>query len=166
MEDQTQMGPLISKSRQEAVLGYVKDGIDEGAKLLCGGEKPNDARLSKGSFVLPTIFEDVTGDMKIGRDEIFGPVLAITKFKGADDVVTMANATQYGLYAGIWTSNLRTAHDTASRLQAGAVAINEYLVTFPQTPFGGFKDSGIGHENGIKALQYYTRTKNVSVNLG
>jgi acyl-CoA reductase-like NAD-dependent aldehyde dehydrogenase len=166
MEEQTQMGPLISKNRQEAVLGYVKDGIEEGAKLLCGGEKPNDARLSKGSFVLPTIFEDVTGDMKIGCDEIFGPILAITKFKRGDDVVTMANATQYGLYAGMWTGNLKTAHDTASRLQAGVVAINEYLVTFPQTPFGGFKDSGIGHENGIKALQYYTRTKNVSINLG
>ena len=165
MEEQTQMGPLVSKDRQEAVLGYVKDGVNDGAKLLCGGEKPNDTRLDNGSFVLPTIFEDVTGEMKIGCDEIFGPVLSITKFKAGDDVIAMANNTKYGLYAGIWTGNLKTAHETAGRLQAGVVAINEYLVTFPQTPFGGFKDSGIGHENGIKALQYYTRTKNVSVNL-
>ena len=104
--------------------------------------------------------------MKVGSDEIFGPVLSITRFKTTDEAVTMANETDYGLYGGIWTSNLKTAHDVASRLEVGGVAINEYLVTFPQTPFGGYKDSGIGHENGIRALEYYTRTKNVSVNLG
>ncbi len=103
--------------------------------------------------------------MKIGNDEIFGPVLAITKFSTVDEVVKMANETDYGLYGGLWTSNLKTAHDVASRLQVGVVAINEYLVTFPQTPFGGYKDSGIGHENGTRSLEFYTRTKNVSVSL-
>lgn len=166
MDEKTQMGPVVSKSRQETILNYVRDGIDEGATLLTGGDKPNEERLNGGSFVQPTIFENVTGEMKIGSDEIFGPVLAITKFKTGEDVVAMANNTKYGLYAGIWTSTLKTAHETAARLQTGVVAINEYLVTFPQTPFGGFKDSGIGHENGIKALQYYTKTKNVSLNLG
>ncbi len=165
VEDTTEMGPVVSRSRQETVLGYIKDGIDEGAKLLCGGKKPSDPRLDKGNFVEPTIFEEVTGEMKIGCDEIFGPVLSITRFSTTDEVVAMANETDYGLYGGVWTSNLKVAHDIASRLEVGGVAINEYLVTFPQTPFGGYKDSGIGHENGIKALQYYTRTKNVSVNL-
>lgn len=165
-EETTEMGPLVSRSRQETVLGYIKDGISEGAKLLCGGKKPNDPRLDKGSFLEPTIFGDVTGEMKIGCDEVFGPVLSVTKFKGAEEVVAMANETDYGLYGGVWTNNLKLAHDVASRLEVGGVAINEYLVTFPQTPFGGYKDSGIGHENGIRALEYYTRTKNVSVNLG
>jgi aldehyde dehydrogenase (NAD+) len=164
-EESTEMGPLVSKSRQETVLGYIKDGVAEGAKLLYGGKKPIDPRLDKGSFLEPTIFGDVTGEMKIGCDEIFGPVLSVTKFKSTDEVVAMANETDYGLYGGIWTNNLKLAHDVASRLEVGGVAINEYLVTFPQTPFGGYKDSGIGHENGIRALEYYTRTKNVSVNL-
>src|SRR5881409_2027979 len=164
-EETTEMGPLVSKSRQETVLGYVKDGVAEGAKLLYGGKKPSDPRLDKGSFLEPTIFADVTGEMKIGCDEIFGPVLCVTKFKNTDEVVAMANETDYGLYGGVWTNNLKLAHDVASRLEVGGVAINEYLVTFPQTPFGGYKDSGIGHENGVRALEYYTRTKNVSVNL-
>jgi acyl-CoA reductase-like NAD-dependent aldehyde dehydrogenase len=164
-EEATEMGPLASKTRQEIVFGFIKDGIDEGAKLLCGGRKPSDPRLDKGSFLEPTIFADVTGEMKIGCDEIFGPVLSVTRFKSPEEVVGMANETDYGLYGGIWTNNLKLAHDVASRLEVGGVAINEYLVTFPQTPFGGYKDSGIGHENGIRALEHYTRTKNVSVNL-
>lgn len=164
-DESSEMGPLASKSRQEIVLGFVKDGIDEGATLLCGGKKQTDTRLEKGNFVEPTIFENVTGEMKIGCDEIFGPVLSITKFKTLDEVVGMANETDYGLYGGVWTSNLRVAHELAARLQVGALAVNEYLVTFPQTPFSGYKDSGIGHENGMRSLDFYTRTKNVSVNL-
>src|SRR5215831_12787552 len=165
MEDSTEMGPVVSRQRQETVLGFIKDGVTEGAKLLAGGAIPSEPRLAKGNFVEPTIFENVTGQMKIGNDEIFGPVLAITKFSTVDEVVRMANETDYGLYGGLWTSNLKTAHDVASRLQVGVVAINEYLVTFPQTPFGGYKDSGIGHENGTRSLEFYTRTKNVSVSL-
>jgi acyl-CoA reductase-like NAD-dependent aldehyde dehydrogenase len=164
-EELSEMGPLVSKSRQETVLGCIKDGVDEGAKLLYGGKRPSDSRLDKGNFLEPTIFADVTGEMKVQRDEVFGPVLSVTKFKNTDEVVAMANETDYGLYGGIWTNSLTLAHDVASRLQVGGVAINEYLVTFPQTPFGGYKDSGIGHENGIRALEYYTRTKNVSLNL-
>lgn len=165
LDESTEMGPVVTKSRQEAILGYVKDGVEEGATLLQGGKKPREPQLEHGNFVEPTIFENVTGEMKIGVDEIFGPVLTITKFKTIDEVVAMANETDYGLYGGIWTTSLKTAHEVASRLEVGAVAINEYLVTFPQTPFGGYKDSGIGHENGIRALEYYTHTKNVSVNL-
>jgi acyl-CoA reductase-like NAD-dependent aldehyde dehydrogenase len=165
MEESTEMGPVVSKERQEAVLGYVKAGVDEGARLLCGGNRPGDPRLANGNFVEPTIFEAVNGEMTIGCEEIFGPVLAITKFRSEEEVVKMANETEYGLYGGIWTNSIRTAHNVASALQVGCVAINEYLVTFPNTPFGGYKDSGIGHENGTRSLEFYTRTKNVSVNL-
>src|SRR6059036_3668217 len=164
-DETSEMGPLASKSRQDVVLGFVKDGLEEGATLLCGGKKPSDPRLQKGNFVEPTVFENVNGKMKIGCDEIFGPVLGITKFKTLDEVVAMANETNYGLYGGVWTSNLKVAHELAARLQVGGLAVNEYLVTFPQTPFGGYKDSGIGHENGIRSLEFYTRTKNVSINL-
>src|SRR6266496_4342307 len=124
----------------------VKDGIFTNAGQMCWARSR--------AFIHESIYE------------VFGPVLSITKFKTTDEAVDMANETDYGLYGGIWTSNLKTAHDVASRLEVGGVAINEYLVTFPQTPFGGYKNSGIGHENGIRALEYYTRTKNVSVNLG
>ncbi len=165
IEDASEMGPLASKQRVETVVGYVKDGVEEGAKLLAGGSRPGEPRLASGNFVEPTIFGDVSADMKVGCDEIFGPVLSITKFTSLDEVVKMANETEYGLYGGVWTSNLKTAHETASRLQVGAVAINEYLVTFPQTPFGGYKESGIGHENGTRSLEFYTRTKNVSISL-
>ncbi|HZD12129.1 MAG TPA: aldehyde dehydrogenase family protein, partial [Candidatus Binatus sp.] len=165
LDESTGMGPLVSKVRQETVLRYIKDGVEEGARLLVGGEKPTSSSLEKGNFVQPTIFDNVTTEMKIGSDEIFGPVLGISKFSTVDDVVAMANNSPYGLYGGVWTNNLKTAHDVASRLQVGVVAVNEYLVTFPQTPFGGYKDSGIGHENGIRSLEYYTKTKNVSVNL-
>src|SRR2546426_1245381 len=164
-EELTEMGPLVSKKRQQTVLRYVKDGIDEGARLLTGSEKPPAGGLERGNYIQPTIFDDVTPEMKVGSDEIFGPVLSVSKFSTVDEAVAMANNSPYGLYAGVWTSNVKTAHDVASRLQVGVVAVNEYLVTFPQTPFGGYKDSGIGHENGIRSLQYYTRTKNVSVNL-
>src|SRR5436309_5401796 len=165
MEESSEMGPVVSRSRQETILGYVKDGIQEGAKLMCGGNQPAEPRLRSGNFVEPTIFEEVTGEMKIGCEEIFGPVLSITKFRTTDEVVSMANESEYGLYAGVWTKDLKTAHDMASRLQAGVVTINEFLITFPSTPFGGYKESGIGHENGIETLRHYTRTKNVSVNL-
>src|SRR5437773_2541208 len=159
------------------VDGIIFTGSDETGKQVMGAAARNvthvlmelggkNPHIDKGNFVEPTIFENVTGEMKVGSDVIFGPVLSITRFKTTDEAVTMANETDYGLYGGIWTSNLKTAHDVASRLEVGGVAINEYLVTFPQTPFGGYKDSGIGHENGIRALEYYTRTKNVSVNLG
>src|SRR5207245_7290311 len=106
-EETTEIGPLVAKWHQETVLGYVKDGGAEGAKLLYGGKKPSDPRLDKGSFLEPTIFADVTGEMKIGCDEIFGPVLCVTKFKNTEEVVAMANETDYGLYGGLWTNNLK-----------------------------------------------------------
>ncbi len=165
LDEKTGMGPLVSRAQQDRVLTFMKSGLGEGAQLVTGGAVPSDPGLSKGNFVQPTIFRDVKNDMQISCEEIFGPVLTVFKFSGADEVVQLANETQFGLYAGVWTNNLKLAHQLASRLQAGVVSINEYLVTFPQTPFGGFKDSGIGFENGIQSLNNHTRVKNVSVNL-
>src|SRR2546430_5808889 len=164
-EDTSEMGPLASKSRQDVVLGFVKDGIDEGATLLCGGKKPTDARLQKGNFVEPTIFDNVNGKMKIGCDEIFGPVLSITKFGSLDEVVSMANETNYGLYGGVWTGNLKVAHELAARLQVGGLAVKEDFVDLSPNPLGGYKGSGIRHQKGIHPLEIYKRNKKGSVKL-
>jgi acyl-CoA reductase-like NAD-dependent aldehyde dehydrogenase len=139
--------------------------MEEGAKIVTGGGIPEDAELEKGNFVKPTIFYGVNHEMKVGCEEIFGPVLSVFTFQTTEEAMELANATKYGLYAGVWTNNLKLAHQVAARIEAGVVSINEYLVTFPQTPFGGYKDSGIGYENGLQAIGQYTRIKNVSVNL-
>lgn len=165
LDEKTDMGPLISREQQTRVLGYIRSGIEEGARLVTGGGVPEDPSLQRGNYVKPTIFYGVNSDMKIGREEIFGPVLSVFTFRTVDEVVELSNATRYGLYVGVWTNNLKLAHQVAARLESGVVAINEYLVTFPQTPFGGYKDSGLGYENGLQAIGQYTRIKNVSVNL-
>jgi len=120
--------------------------------------------LRKGYFLKPTIFTDVTSNMKIGCEEIFGPVLTVFKFKSVEEVVQMANDTKFGLYAGVWTNDLKLSQQLVNQLQAGVVAVNDYLVAYPQTPFGGFKDSGIGYESGLQAISHYTRIKSVTVN--
>jgi len=165
LREDSQMGPLVSREQAKSVLGYIEDGIRSGAKLLIGGRKAEDGDLRAGNFVLPTVFDDVSGDVRIAREEIFGPVLCTFDFKDEDDLVAAANATEYGLAAGIWTQNLQTAHRVAARLEAGIVTINEFPVTFPQTPFSGFKQSALGHEQGIDAVDAYTRIKSVTVNL-
>ena len=115
--------------------------------------------------VVPTIFDGVSADMRIAREEIFGPVLCAFDFRDEEDLIEAANGTDYGLAAGIWTHGLATAHRIAARLEAGIVTINEFPVTFPQTPFTGFKQSGLGHEQGVDAVDAYTRVKSVSINL-
>ena len=165
LDDQTQMGPLVSREQEESVLRYVHRGVEEGAKLVVGGKKVSEGGLAKGNFVQPTLFDAVTTDMVVGREEIFGPVLTASTFSTVDDLVAAANDSMYGLYAGIWTNDLRKAHTVAARLEAGMVSINEYPVTFPQTPFVGWKMSGIGQEQGLEAIRHYTRVKNVNVNL-
>jgi acyl-CoA reductase-like NAD-dependent aldehyde dehydrogenase len=165
LDEKNDMGPLVSRDQQSRVLGYIKSGMEEGAKIVTGGGIPEDAELEKGNFVKPTIFYGVNHEMKVGCEEIFGPVLSVFTFQTTEEAMELANATKYGLYAGVWTNNLKLAHQVAARIEAGVVSINEYLVTFPQTPFGGYKDSGIGYENGLQAIGQYTRIKNVSVNL-
>ena len=164
LDEKTELGPMVSKEQQERILGYVKSGLEEGARLVTGGSVPEDPTLKNGYFVKATIFADVGSDMKIGCEEIFGPVLAVFKFNSVDEVIQMANDTNFGLYAGVWTNNLKLAQRFVDRLQAGVVAVNDYLVAYPQTPFGGCKDSGIGYENGMQAISHYTRIKAVTVN--
>lgn len=164
-DESSQMGPLVSKDHMQLVLEYIGKGVDEGGTLLTGGERAVDGALAKGNFVEPTIFTDVDSNMTIAREEIFGPVLSSITFNDLDEAVEIANKTDYGLCAGVWTANLAKAHRLASELEAGIVSINEYPITFPQTPFGGFKQSGIGREQGLDAVYSYCRVKNVSVNL-
>jgi acyl-CoA reductase-like NAD-dependent aldehyde dehydrogenase len=164
LDEKTELGPMVSKDQQERILSYIKSGQEDGARLVTGGSVPEDSALKNGFFVKPTIFAEVTSDMKIGCDEIFGPVLAVFKFRAIDEMIQMANDTDFGLYAGVWTNNLKLAQQVVNRLQAGVVAVNDYLVAYPQTPFGGYKDSGIGYENGIQAISHYTRIKSVTIN--
>jgi aldehyde dehydrogenase (NAD+)/phenylacetaldehyde dehydrogenase len=157
----TDMGPLVSSVQQERVLDYVTSGTAEGATLVCGGNAPE----SDGYFVQPTIFSDVTDEMTIAREEIFGPVLAVLPFEDETDVVTRANASRYGLAAGVWTQDLRRAHTVAAALEAGTVWINAYNMIDPTAPFGGYKESGFGRDLGADAMRAYTHTKSVWVGL-
>lgn len=163
--ESSQMGPLVSKEHMELVLGYVEKGVEEGGTLLTGGERAMEGALARGNFVLPTIFSGVDPTMTIAREEIFGPVLSSLTFDSLEEAVEIANKTEYGLCAGVWTANLSKAHRLAAEVEAGIVSINEYPITFPQTPFGGFKRSGIGREQGLDAVYGYCRVKNVNVNL-
>ncbi len=165
LDEKIELGPLVSKDQQERVMGYIRSGIEDGARLLTGGQVPDETTLRKGFFLKPTIFTDVKATMKIGCEEIFGPVLTVFKFSSAEEVLRMANESQFGLYAGVWTNNLKVANQLVNQLQAGVVAVNDYLVAYPQTPFGGYKDSGIGYENGLQAISHYTRIKSVTVNV-
>jgi len=165
LDPSTRMGPLISESQRERVMGYVEIGLGEGAKLLVGGKPPSDRKLEDGFYFEPTVFSGTTSDMRVVREEIFGPILSVQTFTTLDEAIEIANDSEYGLYAGVWTSNLKTAHLVAREVETGMVSINEYPVTYPQSPFGGFKKSGLGFEQGIDALSSYLRLKNVDVNL-
>lgn len=162
---ETQMGSLVSKEQQEQVLDYIQLGVEEGAKLLCGGKTPEDPALKKGCFVLPTIFTDVDNRMRIAQEEIFGPVLCVIRWKDYEKMIEQANDVQYGLCAGIWTKDLSMAHKTAQRIEAGYIWINQYDVFPYGAPFGGYKQSGIGRELAFETLYHYTQLKNINVNL-
>ncbi|TMP96881.1 MAG: aldehyde dehydrogenase, partial [Thaumarchaeota archaeon] len=165
LDQSTGMGPLVSESQRKRVMGYVEAGLKEGAKLLVGGKPPKDDMLKDGYFFEPTVFTSVSSDMKIVREEIFGPVLSVMSFAGLEEAVRIANDSEYGLYTGVWTTSLRTAHRVAKEVESGMVSINEYPVTYPQSPFGGFKKSGLGFEQGVDAIESYLRVKNVEINL-
>jgi len=159
----TQMGPLVSKTQMERVLGYIRTGSQEGARLLAGGHRPGG--LDSGYFVEPTVFADVDGKMRIAREEIFGPVVAAIPFSDEDDLVAKANSTIYGLVAGVWTENVSRAHRVAHALKAGTVYVNCYHIVDAVTPWGGYKQSGWGRELGPYALDLYTELKNVIVDI-
>ncbi|GIN40455.1 MULTISPECIES: aldehyde dehydrogenase family protein [Heyndrickxia] len=161
LDSETQMGPLVSTEQQSRVLNYIEKGINEGAELLTGGGKPRE----EGYFVEPTIFADVNDEMTIAKEEIFGPVIAALPFDDLDEVINRANNSEYGLAAGLWTRDVANAHYIANKLRAGTVWVNCYNVFDAASPFGGYKQSGIGREMGSYALNNYTEVKSVWLSL-
>ncbi len=164
LDPKTRFGSVSSKKQLETVLRYIESGKKEGATLVAGGGRA-DIGTGKGYFVQPTVFADVTPEMTISREEIFGPVLAAIEFADLDEAIAKANDTQYGLAAGVWTRDIKKAHYVARKLQAGTVWINTYNVYDTAAPFGGYKQSGFGREMSAHALQHYTQVKSVWVDL-
>jgi aldehyde dehydrogenase (NAD+) len=161
--DDPDMGPLVSAEHLERVLGYIDTGQREGANMLIGGRAEE---LKRGYFVSPTVFDEVESKMRIAQEEIFGPVLSVLSFSGDDEAATIANDSDYGLAAGIFTRDIDRALRFADEIQAGYVMINEYFTGGMGSPFGGYKQSGIGREKGLVALDNYTQIKNVVVKVG
>jgi aldehyde dehydrogenase (NAD+) len=164
LHPKTRLGAIVSQRQMERVMGYIDAGKNEGATLLTGGERA-DIGTGKGYFVKPTIFDDVDPKMTIAQEEIFGPVLATMRFSDAESAIEKANATVYGLAAAVWTRDISKAHRVARAIKAGTVWINSYNLYDPALPFGGFKESGFGRDQGRDALDKYTQTKSVWVNL-
>ncbi len=166
LDPDTQMGPLISKEQYAKVLEYISIGKEEGATLLTGGNIPSLQGFEHGFFVEPTVFSDVTDEMRIAREEIFGPVMTVLAFDDEEEVVARANDTEFGLAAGVFTRDLPRAHRVIAELQAGTCWINAYNLTPVELPFGGYKQSGIGRENALEALAHYSQVKSVYVETG
>lgn len=163
---ETEMGTVASPAQFEKVLRYFDIAKEDGARLVAGGQRATGPGLDQGLFVEPTVFADVTNDMRIAREEVFGPVASILRFETEEEALQIANDTEFGLAAGVWTLNLPRAHRMASKLRAGTVWVNNYRKTSYLTPFGGFDQSGIGRENGPDALYEYTEEKSVWVDMG
>jgi betaine-aldehyde dehydrogenase len=162
----TQVGPLVSEQHMYKVLSYIERGRAEGARVLTGGYRVTAGSLAKGNFVAPTVFDDCRDDMTVVREEIFGPVMSVLEFQDEQEVIERANATEFGLAAGVFTNDLTRAHRVIARLQAGTCWINQYNVTPIELPFGGVKLSGLGRENGRAAVEHYTQLKSVYVAMG
>lgn len=160
LDPATQIGPLVSRTQHDRVTGYLSDGLSEGARMISGGA-PGDGPLANGNYVLPTVFSDVRADMRIMREEIFGPVVCAVPFDDPADMLAQANDTIFGLGSGIWTRDLSKAHRVSAALRAGTVWVNCYGPTDPAVPFGGYKQSGFGRESGRESLDAYLNTKAV-----
>lgn len=165
MSPETDMGPLISAAHFDRVMGFVKEARDQGASCILGGEKSARNGLEAGYFLEPTILGNITNDMRIAQDEVFGPVMACMTFQDEEEAIKIANDTRYGLGAGLWTEDMRRAFRVSNRLQAGSVYVNSFRVVSYMSPFGGYKQSGIGRENGIEAIREYQQTKSIWFNL-
>ncbi|MER8378000.1 aldehyde dehydrogenase family protein [Mesorhizobium sp. M1399] len=161
----TEIGPLVSEKQLQRVTGYLEAGTAEGAKLVTGGTRLVEGALAAGNFVAPTVFAGVSDDMKIAREEIFGPVISALPFDTLDEAVERANNTPYGLAAGVFTQNLATAHRLSQKIRAGSVWVNTYHAIDPAVPFGGYKMSGYGREGGAEHLDEYLNTKGVFIKI-
>jgi acyl-CoA reductase-like NAD-dependent aldehyde dehydrogenase len=164
-DQKTQMGPVVSAEHRDKVESYIRSGIEQKAKLLLGGKRPETPPLDKGYFVMPTVFGEVGQHMKIAREEIFGPVVPILKFSSEDEVIGLANDSTYGLSASVWTKEITKALRFVNELQAGYVWVNDHMALTSEEPWGGFKESGIGKENGTLSLEEYTQLKAVSIQM-
>jgi (Z)-2-((N-methylformamido)methylene)-5-hydroxybutyrolactone dehydrogenase len=157
----THIGPQSSAEQLAKTQHYINVGREEGARLIAGGHRPKG--FERGYFVEPTIFADVDNRSRLAQEEIFGPVLAVMPFDTEEEVIRLANDVEYGLVAGLWTSDVSRAHRVAGALEAGLVTINTFRTTHPMLPYGGYKMSGLGRENGLEALHHYTEVKTVVV---
>ncbi len=164
-DEATQMGPMVSLAQREKVLSYIDKGKAEGATLVTGGGIPNSV-TGEGFYIQPTIFADVTDDMTIAREEIFGPVMCVLDFEDEAEVIERANATEFGLSAGVFTADFSRAHRVVDQLEAGTLWINTYNLCPVEIPFGGSKQSGFGRENSAAALEHYSELKTVYVGMG
>lgn len=159
------MGCLINEGHLRKVLKYVEIGKGEGARVACGGTRITDGELGKGAFMRPTILADVTNDMRVAQEEIFGPVACFIKFKDEDEVIRMANDNEYGLVGAVWTRDINRALRVARGVETGRMYINSYSGATAHVPFGGYKKSGIGRENHKMTLDHYTQKKNIVVHM-
>jgi aldehyde dehydrogenase (NAD+) len=165
LDKATQMGPHAHAEQLEKTLGYLAIGRDEGARLVAGGERLRGAEFGDGYYVAPTVFADVNNSMRIAQEEIFGPVVAVIPFDTEEEALSIANHTEYGLVAGLWTQNLGRAHRIAAQIEAGMVWVNTYRFIRWNFPYGGLKVSGVGRENGPEVLEHFTETKATIVHL-
>ncbi len=165
LQRETQMGSQTSEEQVQKIMSYVDIGKEEGATLLAGGGPPEDPALSGGYFFMPTVFGDVENGMRIAQEEIFGPVIAAGVFDDEDELIAKANGVRYGLAGGVWTQDIKRAHRVARRIKAGTVWVNCYRRLHWASPFGGYKMSGYGRENGLEVMSLYTQVKSVWVDL-
>jgi betaine-aldehyde dehydrogenase len=165
-DPETQLGPLVSHEHYEKVLRYLAEARDSGATHICGGDTIEDGDFAEGYYVMPSVFAGCRDDMVFVRDEVFGPLMSVLSFATEEEVIERANRTQSGLSGAVFTREINRAHRVANQLQAGIVWINDYNITPPEVPFGGYKQSGVGRENGLQAIEHYTRVKTIYANLG
>jgi len=161
LDPETQVGSLISPGHRERVEGYLDVGTQEGARRVCGGEAPGEGALARGAFLTPCVFDRVAPGMRIAREEIFGPVVAVLSFRDEAEAVVLANDSEYGLSGSLWTADARRALRVARAIETGVLSVNTSRSVFLESPFGGWKRSGVGRELGIEALEGYTETKSV-----
>ena len=165
LDPAVEMGTMVSEAHYDKVLGFIDRAREEGATVVAGGGRPDGPGFERGHFVAPTVLDGVTPEMEVARKEIFGPVLSVMTFDEEEEAIALANGTAFGLTASVWTRDIGRAHRIARRLEAGYVWINASSAHYLGCPFGGFKDSGVGREEGLEELLSFTQTKTVSVPL-